>query len=56
MLSGGVYNASNVTDYDYREIDLLVSIHENSETLIHGIRLIAPLAPRYDVLDDELEE
>jgi len=55
MLSGGVYNASNVPNHDCREINLLALIHEISETLIHGIRLIVPLAPRYNILDDELE-
>ena len=53
MLSDGVCNASNVPNYDCREIDLLASIHEISETLIHGICLVAPLAPLYDVLYNE---
>jgi len=56
MFSGGVCNASYVPDHDCREIDLLASIHEISETLIHDIRLIAPLAPRNDVLDNEPEQ
>ena len=50
MLSGGVCNTSYVPDHDCREIDLLASIHE------HDIRLIAPLAPRNDVLDNEPEQ
>jgi len=56
MLLSGVCNASNVPDHDCGEINLLSSIHEIRETLIHGISLISPLAPRYDVLDDELEQ
>jgi len=43
-------------DHDCREIDLLASIHEISEALIHGIRFISPLAPRNDVLDNEPEQ
>ena len=56
MFSGGVCYASYVPDHDCREIDLLASIHEISKALIHGIRLIAPLAPRYVVLDNEPEQ
>jgi len=56
MLLGGVCNASNVPDHNCREIDLLASIHEINKTLIHGICLISPLTPRYDVLDNEPEQ
>jgi len=49
MLSGGVCNASNVPNRDCREIDLLASIND-------GVRLISPLAPRNDVLDNEQEQ
>jgi len=56
MLSGDVCNAINVPDHDGEEINLFSSIHEISETLIHDISLISPLTPRYDVLDDKLEQ
>jgi len=38
------------------EIDLLTLIHEINETLIHGIRLVALLASRNDVFDNEPEQ
>ena len=56
MLLGGICNASYVSDHDCRKIDLLASIHEISEALIHGIRLIVPMTPRNDVLDNEPEQ
>ena len=49
MLSSGVCYLSDVPDHDSRKIDLLAAIHEISEALIHGIYLVAPLAPWYDV-------
>jgi len=56
MLSSGVCYASNMPDHDSRKIDLLAWIHEISEALIHGIRLVAALASWYDVLYDEPEQ
>jgi len=38
------------------EIDLLASIHEITETLIHGIRLVTLLALRNDVFDNKPEQ
>jgi len=43
-------------DRDCRKINLLASIHEISEALIHGIYLAAPLALWNDALDDEPEQ
>jgi len=56
MLSGGAGNAGNVPDHYGREINLFSSIHEISETLIHGISLISPLTPRNNILYDKLEQ
>jgi len=56
MHSSGVCYASNMLDYDGRKVYLLASIHEISETLIHGIGLVVPLTPWYDVLNDEPEQ
>jgi len=43
-------------DHDGRKVYMLASIHEISETLIHGIYLVAPLTSWDDVLDDEPEQ
>ena len=56
MRLSGVCCASNMLDHDGRKVYLLVSIHGISETLIHGIYLIAPLPPWDDVLYDEPEQ
>jgi len=56
MFSSGVCYASDMLDHDSRKIDLLASIHEISEALIHGICLVVPLALWNDVLDYEPEQ
>jgi len=53
MFLSDVCYVSDMPDHDSWKIDLLTSIHEISEVLIHGICLVAPLAPWYNVLDDE---
>jgi len=53
MGSEGVCNPSYVGDHESRKVDLLSSIHEISEALVHCISLISPLSSTDDVLDDE---
>jgi len=43
-------------DHDGQKVYLLASIHEISETLIHGISLVVPLTAWDDVLYDEPEQ
>jgi len=55
MRSSGVCNPSNVLDHESRKVDLLASVHKICEALVHCISLIASLASRDDILDEELE-
>ena len=56
MRSGCCGDPHNMVDHESRQVDLLPSIHQVSKTLVHSIRLIAPLSTRYNVLDDEPEQ
>jgi len=55
MRSGGVCNPSNVLDHEGWEIDLLTSVHEIDEALVHCIRLISSLPSGDDILDEKPE-
>jgi len=50
MRSSSVCNSSNVLDHE--SVDLLASVHEICETLIHSIILVARLPSRDDVLTE----
>jgi len=56
MCPGSCGYRHNMVDHEPRQVDLLPLIHQVSQTLIHGVRLIAPLSMRYYVLDDKPED
>ena len=56
MFSSSFCYGSDMSDHDSRKIDLLALIHDISKTLIHGICLVAPLAPWYDIFDYEAKQ
>jgi len=55
MRSSGVCNTGNVLDHEGRNVYFLTSVHEISETLIHGISLVAPSPSGNDVLNEKPE-
>ena len=56
MRSGDVCDPHDVVDQEGRQVDLLSSIRQISEALVHSICLISPLRPRDDVLDYKRED
>ena len=56
VLLGGVRNPGNMTEHNLEKVDLLPSVHQVYEPLIHCICKVTALTPWDNILYSEPEE